>query len=321
MLAIALALLANGQPVNVIAEPALTGVPCDYGENRPRMPGADSGRDELYDLLLGQDLRRRDRDAIAAVLRQRFPGEATDAFLAMLDARPSDSDDSVRTFEAIAARYRGSDDPLLQVEAARARAALIAAQAGRHIASAEDDGSLLWVAGTYRQSAAGRRWSAMVDEFLRDYRDRGERFDEFVAPLEMEALIREAADRTPGDFEPDQRFLDPEVADVGAWLRERMQALIDRFGAAPNERVQRTVADAMDMLARYDLGRAALLPLDRRIIARFRNARDIGLRHTVNASWHRLRMSLAETDDDAAVREAERDHEAWRAANLDLGCA
>lgn len=312
---------AAAQPPMVVTTPPPGAVlPCGWYEANPVFPGEQASRSDYVDLLLGQRLKPDDERRIAEGLSRRFPGEATDLFLSILTARPLDSDENVERFERIVSRHRRSRDPLVRLEVARARYRLIEAERSRHVAADEEGFGNLYVEGTWRRSAAGRRWSAMVDAFLSDYRRRGPAFDEFVAALEYSAALRDAADRAPSGTEADQRFLDPAVARIGARLRRRMQALIDRYGASPNERVQRTVAEAMDMLARYDLGRTALIPLDRQIIARFRNARDIDLRHAVNGSWHRLRMSLEQTGDRSDAADAEREHRAWRAARLDLGC-
>ncbi|HEX8644272.1 MAG TPA: hypothetical protein VF702_10215 [Allosphingosinicella sp.] len=307
-------------PAEVIARPDDGTPPCGWFEARPIFPGPETSRAGFVDLLLGQRLRPAHERRIADEMRRRFPSEATGLFLSILAARPLDSDENVALFESIVARHRRSRDPLVQIEVARARFLLIEAERSRHIAAEEEGFGNLYVEGTWRRTEAGRRWSARLDAFLRDYRRRGPDFAEFVAPLEFSAAVREAAARVPDAVVGDQRFLDPRVAAIRARLRRRMRALIDRYAASPNERVQRAVVEAMDMLSPYEQGRAALIPVDREIVARFRDARDIDLRHAVNGSWHRLRMSLEETGDAAGAALAELEHRAWRTERLDLGC-
>ncbi|HEX8513287.1 MAG TPA: hypothetical protein VF688_09280 [Allosphingosinicella sp.] len=181
---------------DVISDPIIESVPCDYGEDKPRLPQGGESRAQLYDLFLGQNLRRPERRHILAALKARFPGEATDAFVAIAEAQPSDSDESIRTFESLARRLGRSADPDSRIEAARARWRLIGAWRSRHVGDGES-GEHLEVFETYRRTASGRRWSRLLDEFLRDYRGRGPAFDEFVAEAEYQALSREMADLTP----------------------------------------------------------------------------------------------------------------------------
>lgn len=285
---------------------------CHWGVDAPRLPTAGMSRAEIYDLLLGQVLRRPDRQRIEAMLRERYPGAATDAFIAITNAAPSDSPKSMRTFARIASAYSAADDPDLQLEAARARFMLIEAWSSRHVGEGQD-GRYLNVYETYRRTAAGRKWSALLDQFLRSYRGRGEDYDEFVAEAEYSALAREAADLTPGERFLDDRLLRPDVAEIGAALRERLKPLVARYERSPNERVQRVVAEAIDMQARYDLGREALIPIDREIIRRFAKARDHSLRATVNGSFERLTMSLQELRRDRELAAVTREQAAWAA--------
>jgi hypothetical protein len=313
-------LIGQAAPVTEpIVEPILPEVPCDYGENQPRLPRPASSRAELYDLLLGQVLRPPQRRAVLAALSARFPGDATDAFIAIQGATPYDSDASIRTLEGVVARYRASSDPEVQIEVARARRTLILGWRSRHVGAGRD-GHHLFVAETYRASAAGRRWSAMLDQFLRDYRGRGPAFDEFVASTEYDAIGRDAADRTPGEHVMDPRLLEPSVIAIGEAMRVRMRALIDRYGAHSNERVQRIVLDAIDAFAPYGRGRAAMIQHERAIIARYRDARDYGLRSAVNGAYERLKFNLEETGDAEGLAAVTREHRAWTAAHYDVDC-
>ena len=96
--------------------------------------------------------------------------------------------------------------------------------------------------------------------------------------------------------------------------------LIPRFEASPNERVQRIVADARDMLAPYELGRAALIPIDRDLIARYRGARDFELRAQVNGAYERLKMSLEESGRKQELVEVTAEHAAWKDSNYKMSC-
>lgn len=292
---------------------------CDYGEDRPVLPGPRSSRTDIYDLILGQELRKPDRARIDAALLQRFPGPATDAFLALTGAVPPDSLESIATFEKIVAAHADSPDPDLRLEAARARFMLIQAWRSRHVGTA-DDGGHLQVFETYRATPEGRRWSELLDAFLRDYRGKGAAYDEFVAAVDYDVLYRDAADRTPGRRFADDRMLDPEVRAIGAALRERLKPLIARYEGSPNERVQRIVARMIDMQARHDLGRSALVPIDRDIIARYEKARDWPLRASVEGAFERLKMSLEELGRKEEFAELSRRFEAWKAANPGPDC-
>lgn len=293
--------------------------PCEFAEARPRLPTGAETRTQLYDLLLGQELREAQRAQVLAALKARFPGPASTAFAAMAHARPSDSAKSIRTFEEIVRGLGASYDPAEQVEAARARWMLVGAWKSRHVGAGKE-GAFLQVQETYRRSAGGRRWSRLLDEFLRDYRGRGAAFDEFVAAAELEAIYREQGDLTPGEHFADERLLDADVSSVRDTIRARTAAFIARFEASPEERVQRVVLRARDWMAPYELGRAALVPFDRALIARYRGFGDIDVRAEINGAYDRLVMNLGETGQTAARDAAAAEHAAWKAAHYDTGC-
>jgi hypothetical protein len=317
--AIAALSFPSGGAWGLIHDPVVDPVPCDYGEARPRLPSGSESRAELYDLFLGQSLRPPERREILVSLKARYPGEATDAFVAIAEAQPYDSEESILTFESIVRRLGGSADPDVQVEVARARWMQVQAWSSRHVG--EGEAEYLEVHETYRRTAQGRRWSKLLDAFIRDYRGRGPAFEEFVAAAEYDALFREMGDLTPGEHLVDGRLLDEGVARIRDTMRARMRALIARYEASPNDRVQRVVFQARDMLAPYELGRAALIPVDRDLIARYRGARDIELRAEVDGAYHRLKMSLAEARQERELAALEAEHSAWKAANYDKGCA
>lgn len=293
-------------------------VVCDLGENDPRLPSASSSRTELYDLFLGQRLRAAQQRELLEVLRARFPGEATEAFAAMAQSLPPDSDASIALFESIIQRHAGSSDPELQVEVARARWNLILAWRSRHTGES-DSWDHLFVAETYQGSGPGRRWSELLDAFLRDYRGRGAMFDEFVARAEYEVIVRSAADRTPGEHLLDPRYVEPEVAAIGADMRAQLLRLIDRYGDSPDERVQRTVADARD-IARRDLGPEAAIPYAREVIARYRLSGDHDLRARVSGAYSRLQWMLEEAGQASQAAAVSAEAAAWEAARNDIDC-
>ena len=295
-------------------------VACDYGDSNPRLPQAGDDRAALYGLMLGQQLRQGDKGRIAAALRERFPGAATEAFLAIQFAPTPGTEGHRRVLESVIARHRGSDDPDLQREVARARFGLIEYHLNRHVEALMETG-YGWIAEDWRETAHGRRWSRALDRFLADYRGRGPMFDEFVAEVEMDAIFRDAATMSPGDNSSDQRFLHDSDA-ARDWMRAQMRRIIARYGAPRDERVQRVVADAIDMLSPYEQGRAALIPIDREIIARFRDVLDHSLRAEVGGAYYRLEESLRETGDIAGAEAVAREHAEYRVANLDsVGCA
>lgn len=303
----------------LIHDPIIDMGPCDLGEIRPRLPTGSESRAELYDLFLGQSLREPHRRQVLAALKAGHPGEATDAFVAIAEARPYDSRRSIRTLEEIARRLGRSADPAAQVEAARARWMLVRAWRSRHVGEGKE-GEYLEVDETYRRTASGRRWSRLLDEFLRDYRGRGAAFEEFVAAAEYDALHRYVGDLTPGEHMADGRLLDDEVAPIREVMRARVRAFIARYEASPRERVQRVVARGRDMLAPYELGRAALIPVDRDRIARYRGARDTELRAEAGGAYERLKMSLEETGQALELAAVAAEHSAWEAANSATGC-
>lgn len=195
---------------------------------------------------------------------------------------------------------------------------LIGSWKSRH--SGRSDITYLQIYESYRKTSDGRRWSALLDAFLRDYRGKGPAYDEFVAAAELAALYRGAADRTPGSRFGDDRMFDPEVKATGAALRESLRPLIARFERSADERVQRVVADMMDMSARYDLGPEALAATDRAIVARYQNARDHGLRAAVDSRFERLRSSLELLGRTEELAEVVARHEAWKQANPGPDC-
>lgn len=198
---------AGAQEVrDVIAEPVLESAPCDYGESNPRLPSRGESRAQLYDLFLGQRLREPERRLILAALKSHYPGEATDAFGAIAEARPYDGDESVRTFETVARRLGRSPDPDVRVEG-RPRAL----DAGPGLAKPARRGRRARrVSGCLRDVPPKRLRAAPVAaarRYLRDYRGRGSAFDEFVAEAEYLALSREVGDLTPGEHLADGRLL------------------------------------------------------------------------------------------------------------------
>lgn len=316
VLATASAALAGAAGAAAFAhDPLIEPAPCDYGDSNPLMPQAGDGRLALYDLMLGQRLRRAEAEAVAAALRQRFPGEATEAFLAIYFAPVSGSDAHRDLMESIVARHGGSSDADLQREVARARFMLIDDYKNRLIEALMEN-RYVWIAESWRETADGRTWSELVDRFLADYRDRGPMFDEFVADVEMEAIFRDAATLSPGDNTDDQRFLfeSEEARDV---MRAGMRRIIARYGASGDERVQRVVAQATDMLAPYEEGPAARIPIQREIIARYRDVLDYSLRAEVGGAYHSLENLLRETGDVAGAEAVRRERIAFYAAKLD----
>lgn len=314
---LALQAVPEGQPSDDHVE--LDGGPvCDYGEDRPRLPGPQASRADFHDLILGQRLREPDREKIERAFLERYPGPATQAFLTLTRPKRTDRPETIRAFERIASAYAASDDPDLRLEAARARFMLIGAWKSRH--SGRSDITYLNIHESYRKTSDGRRWSALLDAFLRDYRGKGAAYDEFVARAELDAYYRSAADRTPGSRFGDDRMFDPEVKEIGAALRESLKPLIARYEGSANERVQRTVEDMMDRLARYDLGPEALAATDRAIVDRYENARDHALRAAVDGRFERLRSSLEELGRTEELARIVVRHEAWKQANPGPDC-
>jgi hypothetical protein len=294
--------------------------PCDYGDSNPRLPQAGDDREALYGLMLGQRLRRPDRERVAAALRARFPGAATEAFLAIQFAPTEGTEGHREALEAVIARHAAAQDPDLRREVARARHGLIAYHLNRHVGARMEEG-FSWIAEDWRETEHGRRWSAALDRFLADYRGQGPMFDEFIADVEMDAIFRDAAGMTPGDNTGDQRFLrDSDRA--RDFMRAGMRRMIARYGDSRDERVRLAVARATDMLAPYEAGPSARIPIQRDIIARYKDAFDHALRAEVGGAYHSLEGLLRDTGDAAGAEAVRLERLAYEAARLDsVDCA